>query len=120
MLVDTSDALTSSISPKPSTSASCRRASYSRPQITTLAHGPLKTDNSLKTVCLYLPSHVTENSAKKRSRYSARIEAVRDGAPTVVRYADGRLVFRKSEGNGFQSSTGLRSCMYPEIKTGAP
>jgi hypothetical protein len=44
---------------------------------------------------------------------------VRDGVPTVVRYAAGRLGFRKSKGNGFQSSTGLRSCMYQEIKTGA-
>jgi hypothetical protein len=79
----------------------------------------LKTDNSLKTVCLYLPSHVTENSAKKRSSYFVRKEAVRDGVPTVVRFADGRLAFRKSKGNGFQSSTGLRSCMYPEIKTDA-
>src|ERR1035437_5118607 len=77
-------------------------------------------DSSLKTVCLYLPSHVTETSAKKRSSYSARKEAGPNGAPTVVRYADGRLAFRKSAGNGLQSSTGLRSCMYPEIKTGAP
>ena len=81
--------------------------------------GPLKTDSSLKTVCLYLPSHVTETSAKKRSSYSARTEAVRDGVPTVVRFADGRLAFRKPERNGFQSGIGLRSCMYPEIKTGA-
>ena len=78
-----------------------------------------KTDGSLETVCLYLPSPVTGNLAKKRSRYSARIEAGRNGAPTDARVADGRLVFRKSEGNGFQSSIGLRSCMYPEIKMGA-
>jgi hypothetical protein len=81
-------------------------------------NGPVVVD-SLETVCLYLPSPVTGNSAKKHSSYSARIEVGRNGAPTDVRVADGRLVFRKSEGNGFQSSIGLRSCMHPEIETGA-
>jgi hypothetical protein len=78
-----------------------------------------KTDGSLEKVCLHLPSPVAGSSVKKRSRYSARIEAGRNGAPTDARVADGRLVFRKSEGNEFQSSIGLRSCMYPEIRTGA-
>ena len=74
----------------------------------------LKTDGRLEAVCLYLPSPVTGNSAKKHSRYSARIEAALNGTPTDVRVADGRLAFRKSEGNGSPSSIGLRSCIYPE------
>ena len=85
--------------------ASHRRASNSDPQF---HHRPrlLKTDGSLEIVCLHLPSPVTGNSAKKRSRYSARIEAGRNGAPTPVRFADERLVSRKPVGEGFQSGIG--------------
>ena len=67
-----------------------------------------KAGGSLKTVCLNLPSPVTVNSAKKRSRHSARIEAGRNGAPTVVRFAGRWSGFWKMEGNGFQNSIGPR------------
>src|ERR1035441_5430653 len=85
----------------------------------TVAPRLLKTDGSLETVCLHLPSPVTGSSAKKRSSYSARTEAVRNGAPTVVRYVDRWSGFWMTECNGFRSSIGPRSCMHPEIKTDA-